>query len=139
MYYLRTKQSFDAAHFLKNYEGKCRNIHGHRWNVVVEIASEYIQEEGANRGMVFDFGDLKAKLKQICEELDHALICEEGALKAKTLEALQEEEFRIVLVPFTPTAENFARYIYQKMKETFQEVCKVAVYETPDNCAMYEE
>lgn len=139
MYYLRTKQSFDAAHFLKNYEGKCRNIHGHRWSVVVEIASEHIQEEGTSRGMVFDFGDLKVKLKQICEEFDHSLICEEGALKAKTLEALQEEEFRMVLVPFTPTAENFARYIYHKMKETFQEVCKVVVYETPDNCAMYEE
>ena len=34
MYYLATKASFDAAHFLWKYEGKCRNIHGHRWNVV---------------------------------------------------------------------------------------------------------
>mgnify|MGYP000320293802 CR=1 FL=1 len=37
MYYLQTKASFDAAHFLWKYEGKCRNIHGHRWNVVAKI------------------------------------------------------------------------------------------------------
>ena len=39
MYYLQTKASFDAAHFLWKYEGKCKNIHGHRWNVVAKIKS----------------------------------------------------------------------------------------------------
>ena len=37
MYYLKTEQSFDAAHFLKGYAGKCHNLHGHRWRVIVEI------------------------------------------------------------------------------------------------------
>ena len=37
MYYLKTEHSFDSAHFLAGYEGKCRNIHGHEWRVVIEI------------------------------------------------------------------------------------------------------
>ena len=59
MYYLKTEASFDAAHFLWKYEGKCRNIHGHRWNVAVEIKSQVLKQEGQTRGMIVDFGDLK--------------------------------------------------------------------------------
>lgn len=54
MYYLQTNASFDAAHFLWKYEGKCRNIHGHRWNVVVKIKSQELEQEGQTRGMVVD-------------------------------------------------------------------------------------
>ena len=59
MYYLQTKASFDAAHFLWKYEGKCRNIHGHRWNFVAKIKSQELEQEGQTRGMVVDFGNLK--------------------------------------------------------------------------------
>ena len=59
MYTIKTKQSFDSAHFLKDYNGKCANIHGHRWTVEAEIYSQIIQNEGAFRGMIVDFGDLK--------------------------------------------------------------------------------
>ena len=45
MYMLQTEQSFDAAHFLKGYKGKCSNIHGHRWRVVVSISSEKLSAE----------------------------------------------------------------------------------------------
>ena len=63
MYYLQTKASFDAAHFLWKYEGKCRNIHGHRWNVVAKIKSQELEQKGQTRGMVVDFGNLKKDLK----------------------------------------------------------------------------
>lgn len=43
MYYLKTESSFDSAHFLKGYAGKCRNLHGHRWRVVVEIAADQLR------------------------------------------------------------------------------------------------
>ena len=59
MYILKTEHSFDAAHFLYGYEGKCSNIHGHRWRVVLEVCTEDLQEDGQNRGMYVDFGDLK--------------------------------------------------------------------------------
>ena len=60
MYYLKTESSFDSAHFLKGYNGKCRNLHGHRWRVVVEIAADQLKDEGQTREMLVDFSDLKS-------------------------------------------------------------------------------
>jgi 6-pyruvoyltetrahydropterin/6-carboxytetrahydropterin synthase len=138
MYYLKSEQSFDAAHFLADYEGKCRNLHGHRWRVVVELAAEQLSEETQTRGMVLDFGDLKACLKEMCDSLDHCLIYESGSLREKTVEALKEEDFRLVEVPFRPTAENFARYFYEEVKAAGFPVHRVELYETPTNYAAYE-
>ena len=60
MYRLETNASFDSAHFLKGYQGKCSNIHGHRWKVEVAVAGERLSEEEQTRGMLVDFGNLKA-------------------------------------------------------------------------------
>ena len=139
MYTLKTEQSFDSAHFLADYVGKCRNIHGHRWRVIIEIQGDALLERGEKRGMLVDFGDLKNDLKKLADELDHSLIIESGSLREKTLEALQEEEFRIVEVQFRPTAENFAKYFYERMSELGYKVREAVVYETPNNCASYSE
>ena len=117
MYYLQTKASFDAAHFLWKYEGKCRNIHGHRWNVVAKIKSQELEQEGQTRGMVVDFGNLKKDLKALCDYFDHSLIYETGSLKAETVAALQNEDFHLEEVSFRPTAENFAYYFYKKLTD----------------------
>lgn len=133
MYTVTTESSFDAAHFLAGYQGKCRNLHGHRWRVLVEIDAEELKDDG----MVMDFADVKKELKALADELDHCLIIEQDSLKPATLQALQEEEFRIVEVPFRPTAEHFSRYFYEKMKEKGYHVMRAMVYETPNNCATY--
>ena len=138
MYYLKTEDSFDSAHFLKGYEGKCSNIHGHRWKVVVEVGGETLETTGPKRGMVVDFCDIKDALHKLCDELDHSLIMEEGSLKPKTLEALLDEGFRINEFKFVPTAENFARYFYEEIKKMGFEAQRVEVYETPSNIAIYE-
>ncbi|MCR5369930.1 MAG: 6-carboxytetrahydropterin synthase QueD [Clostridium sp.] len=138
MYYIKTEQSFDSAHFLKDYEGKCRNLHGHRWRVVAVVAGDALSEERQTRGMLFDFGDLKAALKEMCDSLDHCFIYEAGSLRETTVAALREEEFRLVEVPFRPTAENFARWFYEKLAEKGFPASRVEVYETPANCAAYE-
>lgn len=139
MYCIRTEQSFDSAHFLAGYQGKCSNIHGHRWRVVVEICSETLVEAGQLRGMVTDFGDIKTDLQKITDYYDHALIVEVGTLKESTLNALHEEGFRTIMVPFRPTAENFSFHFYQQLKEVGYQVRSVEVYETPNNCAIYQE
>ena len=112
MYSLKTNSSFDSAHFLAGYEGKCRNLHGHRWTVEVEVGGEKLMQDGQTRGMVVDFGDLKKDLREKTEEMDHCLIMEKGTLKEKTMEALAEEQFRIIELPVRPTAENLAKYFY---------------------------
>lgn len=139
MYYLETEEHFDAAHFLKGYAGKCSNLHGHRWRVVAQVQAEALAEDAQQRGMVMDFGDLKEALKTICTQLDHCLICEEGTLLPQTVLALENEGFRLVMLPFRPTAEELARYIYEQLRLDGLPLARVTVYETPTNCAAYEE
>jgi len=66
------KFSFDAAHFLPNYDGKCRNVHGHRW--VIEIAC--LGTIDVKSGMVIDFTELKKFCSDIKEKYDHTSLNE---------------------------------------------------------------
>ncbi len=135
MYTVRTEECFDSAHFLAGYDGKCKNIHGHRWRVVLEVSKENLDDGG----MVIDFTDLKHELKNFADTLDHAFIIEKGSLRYETHKALLEDDFKIVEVDFRPTAENFAKYIFDEFKNKGYDVRAVEVYETPKNCARYEE
>lgn len=138
MYYLQAEASFDAAHFLKGYAGKCRNLHGHRWRIVATVQGEALQREGSQRDMLVDFGDLKSDLRALAEEFDHALLLEKDSLKPETLQALLSEDFRIVTLPFRTTAENLARYFYLRLTERGYSLRDTMVYETPTNCACYD-
>lgn len=137
MYTLKTNASFDSAHFLGGYEGKCSNIHGHRWTVEIEVGSDSLEIGGKNRGMIVDFSKLKDDLNMIADALDHCLIVEIGSLKRNTIEALQEENFKLVEVMFRPTAENFSKFFFDEMTAKGYKVLKATVYETPKNCASY--
>ncbi|MBR4555424.1 MAG: 6-carboxytetrahydropterin synthase QueD, partial [Ruminococcus sp.] len=128
----------DSAHFLAGYKGKCANIHGHRWTVRVTVSGEELISSGEKRGMLIDFADLKAAVRTLADELDHTLIYESGSLRQATREALDSEGFALTEVPFRPTAENFARYFFDRLKSSGLNVCTVEVFETPDNCAVYE-
>lgn len=138
MYGLKTESSFDAVHFLTDYHGKCENLHGHRWRVVAVIATDELQETGTCKDMVMDFGDFKRILRQLTEELDHSFIVEEGSLKPQTMECLKEEGFTLSVMPFRTTAENLARYFWQRLDDAGVPILTVEVYETPNNCAIYE-
>ncbi len=139
MYRLKTSAAFDSAHFLAGYNGKCANIHGHRWTLEVTVESAQLIDSGEKRGMIIDFGDLKKAVRALADSFDHALIYEEGSLRAATVAALNEEGFRLIAVDFRPTAENFARFFFGKLAAEGLPVSSVTVYETPENCATYEE
>ena len=138
MYGLKTSAAFDSAHFLAGYNGKCANIHGHRWTVEAEVRSEELIPEGEKRGMIIDFGDLKKAVRGLADSFDHALLYEKGTLKDKTLEALNDEGFRIIELDCRPTAENLAKVFFDELAAKGLPVSRVTVYETPDNCAFYE-
>ena len=57
MYQLTTEHSFDSAHFLAGYDGKCGNLHGHRWRVLLTVQSETLREDRQQKGMCVDFAD----------------------------------------------------------------------------------
>jgi 6-pyruvoyltetrahydropterin/6-carboxytetrahydropterin synthase len=137
MYTLKTGSGFDSAHFLKGYNGKCSNIHGHHWRVEIVVGKIDLNTDEQTRGMVVDFSDLKKDLRELTDGLDHSLIIEKGSLKDSTLFALRDEGFRVVEIDVRPTAENFAKYFYELMSEKGYKVLEATVYETRENCASY--
>lgn len=137
MYQLTTEHSFDSAHFLAGYDGKCGNLHGHRWRVLLTVQSETLREDRQQKGMCVDFAELKKDLRTELDALDHVLIIEQGSWRESTMKAMQEEQFQVVEMPFRPTAENFARYFYELFTLKGYPVAKVEVYETPNNSAVY--
>lgn len=137
MYKLKTESSFDAAHFLTDYHGKCENLHGHRWRVVAYIAQAELCKEGTHKDMVLDFGEFKKEVRALTEEFDHSFIVEEGSLQAQTLSCLENEGFTLTILPFRTTAENLAHYFYDRLAEKGLPVSEIEVYETPNNCAIY--
>ena len=80
MYGLKTEASFDGAHFLTDYYGKCENLHGHRWRVVAYIEQDDLQAAGTMRDMVVDFGVFKREVRALADSLDHTFLVEEGSL-----------------------------------------------------------
>ena len=72
MYVLTVEDTFASAHQLRGYKGKCENIHGHNWKVVLSVKGKKLN----NIGLLIDFNDLKAILKEITGFLDHKNINE---------------------------------------------------------------
>ena len=107
--------------------------------IVGASGAETLESDTQNRGMVVDFSNLKKDLKEIADYFDHSLIMETGSLKQATEDALLAENLRIVKVDFRPTAENFAKYIYDEMAGRGYKVIEASVYETPNNVASYCE
>ena len=138
MYGLKTEAAFDSAHFLADYYGKCENLHGHRWRVVVYLEQADLQMEGTMRDMVLDFGVFKAAVRALAAELDHTFLVEEGTLRESTMTALREEGFSLTVLPFRTTAENLATYFAHRLQEQGLPVSQVDMYETPNNCAIWK-
>jgi len=118
MYEVKVKSKFSSAHYLREYKGKCEELHGHNWHV--EAISQ--AEELNGIGMVADFGKLKKELNEILQDLDH-----------KHLNEI--EYFKTV----NPTSENIARYLYDRLTEKAPEIKikAVTVWETDSSAATY--
>lgn len=95
MLQLTTEHSLDSAHFLAGYDGKCGNLHGHRWRVLLTVQSETLREDRQQKGMCVDFAELKKDLRTELDALDHVLIIEQGSLRESTMKALQEGKFQV--------------------------------------------
>lgn len=120
MYRVRAVMSFGGAHNLRNYHGKCENLHGHNWRVEAYLAGENLDDTE----MLVDFTVLKKKLKEILDVLDHKYLNE------------QVEFFK----EHNPTSENIARFIYLRLKESFGHLTdRVVVWETDIQAAEYWE
>lgn len=124
MHRLTVEDHFDSAHFLRNYIGKCANVHGHMWRVQVCIMGDVLQQNG----ILADFKILKSILHEFLDKLDHQLINE-----IKPFDSMN------------PTAENLAKYIYEQLWGDFLKIENiigidwVKVWETPACCSEYSK
>ena len=124
MFQVCIEAHFDAAHFIRNYQGKCSQLHGHRWNIVVCVEGSELDD----LGMLVDFSEIKKNVRAALELLDHRLLND--------------------LAPFgpegvNPTAERLAQYLYREFKPDLNLNAKrlvwVKVFESPDAWAIYKE
>jgi len=109
---LKVRERFQAAHFLKEYKGKCEKIHGHTFQVEVEVQVTELDKTGVS----IDFSKIKKKLSEILP--DHTFLNE--------------------VYDFNPSAENLARHFFLELKKYFP-VKRITVWESEDASATYSE
>ncbi len=109
---------FEMAHILYGYDGLCRNIHGHSYNLEVTLLGEILCRPGDPKdGMVLDFGDLKSVVKaKIVDRFDHALMVSR-LIPKRQLELLKQTTERIIIVDFQPTSENIVSHIAKILQQ----------------------
>lgn len=120
MYHVTIETHFSAAHLLRNYHGRCENLHGHNWKIEVTVSSDKLDEAG----MAMDFTILKQKTKDVLRQLDHRNLNE--------------------IEPFTeinPSSENIAYFLFnlltEKLKDYPVTLTRVTVWESPNSKASY--
>lgn len=104
-YELSVLKSFSAAHALREYKGKCENLHGHNWKIQATFTGNRLN----GTGMLIDFTDIKAFLDEIIEKLDHHFLNETSPFDK-----------------INPTAENIAAYIFTQLQQYETETAKVS-------------
>lgn len=139
---------FDAGHRVPGHASKCKNPHGHRYRVRVTCEGWIVEEAGApDEGMLVDFGDLKTLMtERVHDVLDHGFIVYSGDVHMRqALSVGGEADWKIIVFPHVPTAENIARWVFDELdgpiSERFREGLKlrrVEVWETPTSVATVE-
>ncbi len=127
------------AHALYGYDGPCKNIHGHTYHLSVTLMGTPIMDSSdVKLGMVVDFGDLKAIVKDtILNTYDHALVLNEDAPYSKS-EVISNEFEKVILVPYQPTCENLLLSFVEKLKPLFpvnNQLISIRLEETPTSFA----
>ena len=108
---------FESAHALAGYDGKCKNIHGHSYNLSVTVIGKTIHDtSNVKNGMVMDFGDLKTIVKrEIVDVFDHATILNTETDHKELGEALIKRDHKVIFADYQPTSEmmliDFAKRI----------------------------
>ena len=122
MFEVTVEQTFAAGHALRNYKGKCENVHGHNFKVQVRIEGQRLDDSG----MLVDFIDVKNVMRKVIERLDHQFLNEVSPFDVKN-----------------PSAENIAEYFHVEMTSGLAEtpvpvrISEVRVWETDIQSASY--
>ena len=122
LFEVKVISSFAAAHNLKDFRGKCENLHGHNWKVEVVLRGESLE----SNGILVDFGEVKAATREALEEVDHKYLNE-----------------LLFFSQNNPTSENVARFLFEKLSVKLntgsRRLLSVSAWESADACATYME
>lgn len=120
VYQISIEQHFDAAHYLRGYQGKCEALHGHRFRVVVKVTATRIDDVG----MAYDFTKLKRHLGDILSRFDHTCLNDAPPFDS-----------------INPSSENIATTIYNELKPKLADapvsLACVEVWESPQSGVAY--
>lgn len=122
MYEISVSTTFDAAHFLRDYVGKCSRMHGHTWTVEATLAGEQLGPDH----LLIDFLDIKAVLSRLLDKYDHACLNESAPFDK-----------------LSPTSENLARVLFEKLEAEIRSMerdvrlVSVRVSESPNTGVTY--
>lgn len=130
---------FEMAHALWNYDGLCKNIHGHSYIMYVTIIGEPNPDANdVKYGMVMDFGDLKNIVNEsIVKNMDHSLAISENSKHEQLLQTEQMFDRRHIL-PYQPTCENMVIDFAKRIKELLPkkvQLHSLRLYETATSYA----
>lgn len=134
---------FEAAHALMGYDGRCRNIHGHSYEMRVTVKGMPIMDDSSPKnGMVMDFGDLKRIVnEEIIDHYDHAFIINHN-MPQEFVDEVKRNYERIIVLPYQPTTElmllDFSKKIKSRLPEGIQLV-KIFLKETEGSYAEWIE
>ena len=114
--------SFEMAHALKNYDGPCRNVHGHSYRLFVTLTGTPITDtENPKNGMVIDFSELrKIVLSNIINLFDHSVVVSSD-YDADKMEMMKKTFGNAVIVDYQPTCENLVTDFAQRIKDEMPE------------------
>lgn len=120
VYELKVVSDFAAAHNLRDFRGKCENLHGHNWKVEVVVRGSQLDSSG----VVVDFAEIKKAMRELLGELDHRYL--------NDIPFFQEHN---------PSSENIARYLFDRLGERLNDgsrwIHSVSAWESLDACATY--
>lgn len=131
--------TFETAHALWNYDGPCRNVHGHSYKLFVTLIGEPLYDPAdPKNGMVIDFGDLKKLVnKEIVKVFDHSVVISKNFEREK-LDALEKMFGNVLEVDYQPTCENLVTDIARRIKAKLKpRIClhSLRLYETATSYA----
>ncbi len=120
MYEISVERDFDAAHFLRGYQGKCEALHGHRFKVAATVRTDKLNDIGLG----YDFTELKRNLDEVLARFDHTCLNDISPFKR-----------------INPSSENIATTIYRELKRKLKGapvvITAIEVWESPQSRVTY--
>jgi 6-pyruvoyltetrahydropterin/6-carboxytetrahydropterin synthase len=131
--------SFEMAHALNNYDGDCKNIHGHSYKLAVTVSGNVSKIlQSPKEGMVIDFKHIKDVVKEILSDYDHSLQLNE-AMKSLVNETFLSQFKNTRFVAFQPTCENILLEIKNRIHERIGKSVKLVSVRLDETATSYAE